>query len=277
MNWLKLGTYILIVIPTLFVGIVIGFYLIQDYMIFLGERLPEDHKYSFKLKFQEINFENPEGYKINALLFKAENSKGLIYYHHGNAGNLQGWGNYAGSFVRLGYDVLFYDYRGYGKSESRIKSQNNLLDDAKFILDSIRSQYEGKILVFYGSSLGTGIAVKLAVDENPDALILETPYFNFCALIHHHYPYLPAKLMSKYKLRTDKYIKEVACQILLFHGTDDQIVPHEHSDRLQKLNNSVKLVSIKNGVHNNLSDFKIYHQELRAFLDGILISKSDSL
>ena len=268
MNWIKLGGYLLIIVPTLFVGIVIGFYLIQDYMIFLGEKLPADHKFIFKNTFRELNFDLPSGNKINALLFTCDNPKGLIYYHHGNAGNLQGWGRYGVHFVRNGYDVLFYDYRGYGKSTGRISKQGALHDDAEFILRKISDFGHYEKVIYYGTSLGSGIAAKLAVDHPPDALIMETPYYNFCDLINFHYPFLPTKLMTKYKITTDKYVKKLKCPILLFHGTNDDVIPYSSSVRLRDLNPNAKLVTLKNGVHNNLSEFDLYQKELSSFLSS---------
>ena len=269
MNWLKLGGYLLIIVPTLFMGIVIGFYLIQDYMIFLGEKLPSGHHFDFKNRYEELSFQTKDDHTINALLFKVDEPKGVVLYHHGNAGNLQSWGNYAGNFMRCGYDVLFYDYRGYGKSTGRVKRQHQLHDDAEILLNHLKKRGEYRKIIYYGNSLGTGVAAKLAMDYPPDGLILESPYFNFCDLIHYHYPYLPSKIMSKYKLRTDKFIASVDCPILIFHGQDDEIVPHSSSERLSALNQKIKFVSIKNGVHNNLPEFKIYQNELGDFLNNL--------
>lgn len=237
-------------------------------MIFLGEKLPDNHQYTFKTKFSELDYTNPSGQRLNALLFTCDDPKGLIYYHHGNAGNMQGWGKYGANFVRLGYDVLFYDYRGYGKSSGKIKKQHQLHDDAQFILKDILENRKYKKLIYYGNSLGTGIASALAVYHEPDALILETPYYNFCDLINYHYPYLPATIMSKYRIRTDKYLPQLKCPILLIHGTDDDIVPYNSSVRLASLNAGIRFVTIQNGVHNNLSDFELYHKSLAEFLEN---------
>ncbi len=266
MNWIKIGTYTVIIVPTLFIGIVLGFYLIQDYMIFLGEKLPKKHEYKFNLDYEEYNVEVGDGEVINALMFRTPNSKGLVYYHHGNAGNLQGWGKYAYHFTSLGYDVLFYDYRGYGKSTGKINRQHLLIDDAKALLEKFRGQYDDKIIIYYGISLGSGVAAKLATIESPNALILETPYYNFCELVNHHYPYLPAKLMTKYKLRTNKFLEEIYCPVLIIHGTDDELVPYDHGRRLSEIKDDIELVTIDSGVHNNLTDFKKYHSELSSFL-----------
>lgn len=269
MSWFKLGGYILIIIPTLFLGIVLGFYLIQDYMIFLGEKLPESHRFVFKAAFREVNFSLPSGQTINALHFTAKEAKGLIYYHHGNAGNLQGWGRMASTFLNIGYDVLIYDYRGYGKSTGRIRQQQELHSDAEFILESFLKEHNYDRVVYHGTSLGSGIAAKLAVSHPPAALILETPYYNFLELIHYHYPYLPAGILSKYTFRTDRFLKQLKCPILLIHGTDDKIVPYEASVKLAEIRKDIKLLTIRNGVHNNLTDFETYHREVRSFLEGL--------
>jgi len=269
MNWLKFGGYVLIIIPTLFVGVALTLYLLQDYMIFLGERLPETHKYNFNLPYEEIDMTHKNGHRINCLFFKAPNSKGLVYYHHGNAGNLQGWGTLAGNFVKNNYDVLFYDYRGYGKSTGKINAEQQLHSDARFVLKEFLKTRSYDKIIYYGTSLGTGIASSLARKIPPDGLILETPYYSFLRLIRYHYPLMPSSLLSKYKLKTYKYINDLNCPILLFHGTDDEIVPHESSVKLSEISNRIQFVSIKGGVHNNLPDFKAYQENLAHYLKNI--------
>ncbi len=88
-------------------------YLLQDRFIFLPEALPADHTFEFDRPFDELWFERPDGGRINALHFHANKPKGIIMYHHGNAGNLSRWGEVSYFFLDLGYDVLIYDYRGY--------------------------------------------------------------------------------------------------------------------------------------------------------------------
>lgn len=269
MNWIKIGGYILIIIPTLMVGIFLGFYILQDYLIFLGEKLPNEHKYNFSHPFEELNFKQSNDIVLNALLFKCKSPKGLVYYHHGNAGNLQVWGNLAGHFISNNWDVLFYDYRGYGKSSDKIRHEHQLHDDAKFILDEINQAYTYQRIVFFGNSLGTGIASKLALYQEPDGLILETPYYSFTNLVSFHYPFLPAKWITKYHLKTYKFLPKLGCSTLILHGTHDDIVPYKSGERLSLLSENITLVKIPNGVHNNLPDFPLYRNELKNFLDKL--------
>jgi pimeloyl-ACP methyl ester carboxylesterase len=111
------------------IGVVIGstvllyllvasyFYFFPDQFVFQSERLPQNHVYTFDQEFREYTIRTTDGETLNALLFSPQDSsRGLILYFHGNAGNLQRWGEYAVDFTSLGYDVLMTDYRGYGKS-----------------------------------------------------------------------------------------------------------------------------------------------------------------
>jgi pimeloyl-ACP methyl ester carboxylesterase len=65
---------------------------------------------------------------LNALLFKTDSAKGLVFYLHGNAGSLDNWGDVARRYTALDYDVFMLDYPGYGKSEGAIKSETQLFD-----------------------------------------------------------------------------------------------------------------------------------------------------
>ena len=125
------------------------------------------------------------------------------------------------------------------------------------------------MIVLHGTSLGSGVAARLACEISPDALILETPYYSFAQLINVHYPYLPAKILSKYKLRTHKFLKKLDCPVYLFHGTDDELVPFNCSVRLSELGENIILVKVKNGAHNNLPDYPIYQESLKRLLDQL--------
>ena len=68
-----------------------------------------------------------DGLILSAILFHADSSKGVIFYLHGNTGNLEKWGKLAAVYTRLHYDILMFDYRGYGKSEGIIKNEKTIL------------------------------------------------------------------------------------------------------------------------------------------------------
>ncbi len=115
------------ILSTAFLLVVIIFLLLfffQEKLIFFPEKLDKNFKFNFPSKFDEINIKTGDNKLLNGLLFKADNPKGLIFYLHGNAGSLNSWGEVAKTYVNLHYDVFILDYRGYGKSEGSISSQN---------------------------------------------------------------------------------------------------------------------------------------------------------
>ena len=181
--------------PAVLIGLGIALYVFQERLIFYPEKLSDKHQFKFEVPCTELTYTTDDGESLNALLFKSEASKGLVYYHHGNARNLELWGTKAIDFTSRGYDVLMYDYRGFGKSTGKIKNEKMLYNDAVMIYKKLLHDYAEKNILIFGISLGTGIATKLAYENNTKMLILETPYYNFYDVSKFHYPYPPNSIL----------------------------------------------------------------------------------
>ena len=121
-----------------------------------------------------------------------------------------------------------------------------------------------------GRSIGTGIACRLAMQNQPRMLILESPYVSLKDIANRFIPFMPAALIDKifkYPLRTDLWIPHVTCPVYLFHGTADEIIPFESSTRLIRLIRSEHdLFAIPGGGHNDLIDYPLYHEGLDRIL-----------
>ena len=152
----KILIYIVIILPAILIGLCIAVYLFQEQLIFHPEKLSDKYKFIFDTSFEEKSFKALDGSMLNALLFKVENSKGIVFYHHGNAGSLESWGQKAIDFTSRGYDVLMYDYRGYGKSTGNIKNEKMLYADATLIYKELLFDYKERDIIVYGTSLGSG-------------------------------------------------------------------------------------------------------------------------
>lgn len=240
-------------------------FLFQEHLIFFPQKLSPGHTYQFDYDFNEVNYQVEEGVTVNALHFKVKNPVGIVFYSHGNAGNLSNWGLIAEDFLSHNYDVLIYDYRSYGKSSGKL-SEQNLYKDADYIYRDLLKTFNEKRIVVYGRSIGTGVAAYVASQHNPSLLILESPYYNMADLVKSIIPVIPAFLL-RYKFRIDKMIGQVKCPVLIFHGTRDEVIYYGSSLKLKKhFKSSDRLVTIEGGNHNNLDSFEIYHQELAAIL-----------
>lgn len=261
MIWL----YVILTFIVLYGGVSLYFYLQQEKLIFWPEELEEDYKFEFDTPFEEITLKFPNKVSINCLHFRVHNPKGCILMHHGNQGNMIRWGAHYTKFTTLGYDVLVYDYRTYGKSKGRL-SESALIRDARRVYKHLLKSYPSENIIQYGISLGTGIATWLAIKTKCKILILETPYRSMLEMASRKAPYLSLKYILKFHLRTDKRIKKVECPIYIFHGTDDDLIPYEDSLYLSKLNPKIDLTSFKGGKHSNLNTFDLYHKRLKEIL-----------
>lgn len=241
-------------------------YLLQDKFIFKPEKLPRDFQYKYDIPFTELNFDVEPGVVINGLHFYREAPKGLILYFHGNTRSIKGWAKYARDFYRYDYDVVLVDYRGFGKSTGH-RSERLMLKDMQVVYQQLAARYAEHHMIVYGRSLGSGFAAKIASDNRPRYLILDSPYYNFVKVVERFIPILPVRWVMRYHLRTDRWIRHVNCHTYIIHGTKDRLIPIRHSEALQKLNPSkITLIRIVNGRHNNLPDFPEYHAFVRDIL-----------
>ena len=179
------------------------------------------------IKFQEINIPF-EGGAINGLKFSATEPKGAILFFHGNFGDVSGWGAYGADFAALGYDFYIFDYPGYGKSDGKISSQDQLFASADAMSRYVLAQHPPRKLAMIGYSIGSGIAAQQATKWDAARLILLAPYFSFERLAHEKAPFVP-KFLIRYKIPTAEFLQAArSTQITLIHGAADELIPVHH-------------------------------------------------
>ncbi len=242
-------------------------YTFQERLIFLPTKLNKDHNYSFQEPFKELTLSTKDGALLNAVHFTRENPKGIIVYFHGNAGNLERWGGVVQFFVQKNWEVLVMDYRGYGKSTGK-RSENALFSDAQMFYDYALEHFNETNVVVYGRSLGTAIATKIASQNTPGQLILETPFYSLYDIAKQRFPLLPLKPLLKYQFDSYEYAREVCSPVTIIHGTNDTVVPLFSG---RKLFDSIpgshkKMIVVQGGMHNNLIEFQKYREEIDMLL-----------
>jgi alpha-beta hydrolase superfamily lysophospholipase len=241
----------------------------QERIIFYPEKLPKDYKFFFAQKFEEIAIQVDKKTSLNGVLFSAENSKGLVFYLHGNAGSNRSWGEIADVYLENGYSFFILDYRGYGKSEGKITSEKQLFNDIQIAYDVIKKRFPEERIIIIGYSIGTGPATWLASKNKSKLLILKAPYYNLPYLAHQYIKIIPSFLI-RYKFRTDKYIQNVKCPVIIFHGNKDEIINTESSYKLQKLfKPQDSLIILKGQFHNGINDNIEYKRELKKILGAL--------
>jgi len=261
--WLK---YLLLGLLSLLAIINIYFYFFQEQFLFLDTKLEQDHVFSLDSPFREVFLENDDGSVVHGLHLRSGQLKGLILYQHGNAGDIERWSNVVHPLAELGYDVVVWDYRGYGKSTGK-RSAQALGDDAQLFYDYAKEYYPEQLITLYGRSIGSGITMKLATDNNPKQVILESPFNNLGQIVQSKFPIIIPSLL-RYKMPSNEYAAELNSPIYIFHGTDDKVIPFTSGE---KLYNSIgqedkQFYTIEGGGHNDLDQFPEYWDGIYSIL-----------
>jgi pimeloyl-ACP methyl ester carboxylesterase len=244
-------------------------YFFQEALLFHpGTALPADYRFAVRLPFEERTVtEGPD--PIHGLLVKAERSRGLILFFHGNAGNLEDWAEHAEDLARhLHWSIWIIDYPGFGKSGGEIRGEARLHADADAVFAAAKKEAGGEPFVVMGRSVGTGLAVRLAALNPVSGLVLESPYYSMVHLAQRYYPWAPTFLL-KYPLNSFMWMPRVQAPILVLHGKRDELIPVEEGKALAALSKNAKLVLFEQGHHNDLNQFPNYWEELGIFLDSL--------
>jgi fermentation-respiration switch protein FrsA (DUF1100 family) len=178
-----------------------------------------------------------------------------IIVFNGNGGNRAYRAPLAAALSARGHAVLLFDYRGYGGNPG-LPSERGLQRDARAALAAVESRDDvdpGRI-VFFGESLGASVAVQLAVERPPQALILRSPFTSLSDIGQHHYPFLPARWLLRDRYPSIDLIASLRTPLLVIVAADDRVVPAEMSEELYEAAPEPKwLATIEGADHNDVS------------------------
>jgi fermentation-respiration switch protein FrsA (DUF1100 family) len=176
-----------------------------------------------------------------------------VLVFNGNAGNRAYRAPLATALQEHGLNVLLFDYRGYGGNAGS-PTETGLAADARAARAYLtsRKDVDASRLIYLGESLGTGVAVALAAEEPPAALILRSPYTSMADVGAHHYPFLPVRLLLRDRFASADAIGRIRSALLVIAGDQDEVVPFEQSRRLFDAASSPKeFVAIPGASHND--------------------------
>jgi alpha-beta hydrolase superfamily lysophospholipase len=255
-----------LIVFSIYIGICLLLFFNQEKMIFFPKYLDSHFQFTFQQKFEEINIKTADNKTLSGILFKVDSSKGIIFYLHGNAGALDSWGEVAKTYTNLHYDVFMIDYRGYGKSEGHIASQQQLFEDVQLAYDFVKKRYPENKIIVLGYSIGTGAAASVTANNHPHLLILQAPYYSLTDMMRHSYPIIPTFIL-KYKFETNKYLQNCKTPVVIFHGDADEVIYYQSSLKLRALlKKSDTLITLHAQGHNGITDNPDYQNAINKIL-----------
>lgn len=238
---------------------------------------------SFNLEYQDIWFQSADGVKLHAWHVPAKGTKrGTIVHFHGNAENMSTHFFSVYWLPQHGYDVLTFDYRGFGSSEGNARFPG-VLDDGLAVLELAESFVtpDSPCLFIFGQSIG-GVIALLALDQvrptpQVTALILDSAFSDFLQIIREsipqHWLMAPVRpLLPLFVPDVAKPVRAIArlggLPVLIFHGSDDAVVRYHHAEALYRAAREPKqLWEVPMGQHIDGVSRPGLRAELLRFLD----------
>jgi uncharacterized protein len=188
---------------------------------------------------------------------------GHVLFFHGNAGNLSRRVPDADLLATEGFDLLLFDYRGYGQSTGR-PTEEGTYRDARAALAALRGRagVAANRILYMGESLGAAVAVALAVEAPPVGLVLRSPFTNILDMARLVYPKLPEFIVPD-AYPSLRRMAEITCPLLVLHGDHDELIPLEQGQRIFAAARGPKKMEILSGLGHNDILVKAGHRQAR--------------
>jgi len=204
---------------------------------------------------ESVAFTTADGLTLHGWFVPAAQpaTRQTVIVFNGNAGHRAMRAPLADALARRGIASLLFDYRGFGGNPGS-PSEEGLALDARASRAYVtgRPDVDSTRLVYFGESLGTGVAVRFATEHPPAALILRSPFTSMIDVGRYHYPFLPVRWLLRDRFDSLDRIGRVGCPLLVIAGDRDSIIPPALSQRLYDAAPSPKrLVMIPGADHND--------------------------
>ncbi|MFC9998920.1 alpha/beta hydrolase [Nocardia sp. NPDC127526] len=180
----------------------------------------------FGVEYEDLWLRTGDGETVNAWFVRAVGEPvAHVLYAHGNGGNIGDRSPVLALLAAAGFDVLTFDYRGFGRSSGKPSERGTYLDAraARAALLQQRGVDPDRV-VYLGKSLGGGVLLELADAYPPAALVLMSTFTGLRNAAKAVYPFLP-KLFVPNAYPSLQRIRRLRCPVLIMHGDADELLP----------------------------------------------------
>ena len=235
---------VLSVLLSVYMMICTGLYIGQKYLVFpayLTQPVPTDWRPK-GIDSEQTKITGECG-QLHVSLWRIANAKGTIMMFHGNGESLASINEYVDAFLELGYNLMAWDYPGYGQSTDCWFSQAMLLNDAETAYQWLATKEQPHRIYLFGYSIGTGIAVSVATRHQENPVYLVAAYDTLLNVAKDDMSKLfPIEWLLRYPMNTHQWLAEIDQTIYLIHGTQDTLIRPERAKSLvQSANGKAKI------------------------------------
>ena len=251
-----------------------------DRLFYFPTKTAPDLPTKFGILFDDVNFESEDKTNLHGWFLKPKNGskiKGTVVFHHGNAGSMGYHLPFVTWMVKAGYQVLMYDYRGYGKSGGDIK-RKGLIEDTRAAINyaKTRKDVDGKKIISYGHSLGgakslAGLGERMIPGVR--GVISFAGFASYEDMARKFAGQTGADLVTDDHSPRDLVEKISPVPILIVHGDKDRTVPLEQGELLFKKAKEPKTIfRIPDGGHSRAlwMNNGQYRERVLAWMENVL-------
>ena len=210
-------------------------FLNQSSQVYVPDRIVSATPADIGLAFEDLRIDTPDGETLSAWYVPAgEEPNGLtVFLCHGNGGDMGDRIDSIANFHRMGFNVMLFEYRGYGTSTGRPTEEGTYLDAKVCWEHMIRTRnIDPNSVVLVGRSLGGAVAAHLALRVDPLLLVIEWAFTSVPDLGAELYPFLPVRLLCRFRYATVAHVARVRCPVLVTHSRQDSTIPFQHGERI---------------------------------------------
>lgn len=260
---------ILLWVGVCYILIVLFIYFNQGRMVYFPMKTMGGTPSDIGLPYREVGLVTSDGVGLSAWFVGMDKSRDVVLFCHGNAGNISHRLESLSIFHRLGLNTFIFDYRGYGRSGGEPSEEGTYLDAGaawRYLTEA--EHIPPQRIILFGRSLGGAVAAQLATKVTPKALILESTFTSVTDVGARAYPFLPVRLLSRYRYDTRRLLPDIRVPVLVVHSPDDEIIPFRHGIALFEVANEPKRFLKISGDHNGgfFNSGEIYTGGLNEFL-----------
>ncbi len=234
----------------LFYGFVLLF---EEKMIFFPTPyVASEYAWRSSVPRDDVFVTTSDGVKIHAWFSAAERSAPTLLWFHGNAGNISGRIDQLQVLQEGGFNVLAVDFRGYGRSEGSPSEKGTYLDAvAAFDALAARKDVDPKRIVAFGQSLGSAVALDLALQRPCERVVLEAPFTSVPAMASAAYPVPGVAYLVRTKYDNLSKAARLAVPLLVLHGDRDELIPFAMGQAVHAAAAGLKEFWAVPGAHHN--------------------------
>ncbi len=201
-----------------------------------------------------VEFETEDGLKLFGWFLPPKKKSGkIIVMFHGAEGSVKQRGARATVYAEEGYGVFMPEYRGYAGNPGT-PGEERLYKDGRAAIKWLDGKgYFHDQYILYGESIGSAIAVEMALEYQVKWLVLEASFTSLPDAVGARFSWALPKLLMKEKFDNYEKISRISPALLIIHGDSDQIVPLYNSKKLLAVANEPKsLMILPGGGHMDL-------------------------